>query len=135
MKKMVCEICGSQAIKKEHGCFVCKECGTEYSLEDAKKLLVSVDDPLDTKSQDNANTDVSGKEKLLYALNLWTLTLSKIPDVKFWFSKPCRVDTNEFWEVILEDFLINTQNYNLDHLKYVSCHIEQGSFTEIVSLS
>lgn len=32
MKKMVCEICNSQNIKKENGVFVCKECGTEYSL-------------------------------------------------------------------------------------------------------
>ena len=37
MKKMVCEICESQSIKKENGVFVCKECGTEYSLEEAKK--------------------------------------------------------------------------------------------------
>lgn len=39
MKKMVCEICGSQSIRKENGVFVCKECGAEYSLDDAKKLL------------------------------------------------------------------------------------------------
>lgn len=40
---MVCEICGSFSIRKENGVFVCQECGTEYSVEDAKKLLRDVD--------------------------------------------------------------------------------------------
>ena len=44
MKKIVCEICGSQKLKKENDVFVCQECGTEYSLEAAKKLLVDIDD-------------------------------------------------------------------------------------------
>ena len=42
MKKMVCEICESQKIKKENGVFICQECGTEYSVEEAKKLLKEV---------------------------------------------------------------------------------------------
>ena len=29
MKKMICEICESQKIKKENGVFVCQDCGTE----------------------------------------------------------------------------------------------------------
>ena len=44
MKKMKCEVCGSLSIKKENGVFVCSECGTEYSLEDAKKLLTEIGD-------------------------------------------------------------------------------------------
>ena len=50
---MVCEICESQSIKKENGVFVCLECGTEYSLDEAKKLLKEIDEELvknDSKS-------------------------------------------------------------------------------------
>lgn len=39
---MVCEICGSTTIRKEGGVFACLECGTEYSLEEARNLLQEV---------------------------------------------------------------------------------------------
>ena len=42
MKKMVCDICGSQSIKKESGTFICQDCVTEYSLEEARNLLKEV---------------------------------------------------------------------------------------------
>ena len=40
MKKMVCEMCGSNNIIKQDGLYVCQYCGTKYSLEEAKKLFV-----------------------------------------------------------------------------------------------
>lgn len=61
MKKMVCEICGSQSIKKENGVFVCQECGTEYSLEDAKGLLKDVD----TISQNESSVKTIDKNYLI----------------------------------------------------------------------
>ena len=42
MKKMVCEICGSNDIEKKDGVYVCNSCGTRYSTEEAKKLLVEI---------------------------------------------------------------------------------------------
>ena len=43
MKAIVCEMCGSQELMKQDGIYVCQNCGTKYSLDDAKKLLVEVD--------------------------------------------------------------------------------------------
>lgn len=40
MKAMVCEMCGSNDLIKEHGLFVCQNCGTKYSIEEARKLLI-----------------------------------------------------------------------------------------------
>ena len=54
MKRIVCEICGSQDLVKENGVFVCENCGTKYSLEDAKKMLVEVND---ITNQKNGNTN------------------------------------------------------------------------------
>lgn len=54
MKRIVCEICGSQDLVKENGVFVCENCGTKYSLEDAKKMLVEVND---ITNQKNVNTN------------------------------------------------------------------------------
>lgn len=43
MKQMVCEMCGGTDLQKEDGVFVCKSCGCKYSVEEAKKLMVEVD--------------------------------------------------------------------------------------------
>lgn len=72
MKKMVCEICGSQSFKKENGVFVCQECRTEYSTEDAKKLLTDIDGndaPKENKSEKKEEN--LEKVKLEYDLLCW----------------------------------------------------------------
>ena len=40
MKKMTCEMCGSTDLVKESGFFVCQSCGTKYSVEEAKKMMI-----------------------------------------------------------------------------------------------
>lgn len=42
MAAIVCELCGSNDVVKEGGFFVCQHCGTKYSLEEAKKMLGTV---------------------------------------------------------------------------------------------
>ena len=43
MKQITCEMCGSTELMKQDGFFVCQTCGCKYSVEDAKKLMVEVD--------------------------------------------------------------------------------------------
>lgn len=40
MKKITCEMCGSNDLIKQDGVFICQSCGTKYSVEEAKKLMV-----------------------------------------------------------------------------------------------
>ena len=40
MKAMVCEMCNSNDLLKQDGMFVCQSCGTKYSVEEAKNLMV-----------------------------------------------------------------------------------------------
>lgn len=40
MKALVCELCGSNNIIKQDGFFVCQNCGTKYSTEEAKKMMI-----------------------------------------------------------------------------------------------
>ncbi len=40
MKPLTCEMCGSTNLIKQDGVFVCQSCGTKYSLEEAKKMMV-----------------------------------------------------------------------------------------------
>lgn len=40
MKKIMCEMCGSTELVKQDGMYVCQACGTKYSVEEAKKLMI-----------------------------------------------------------------------------------------------
>jgi len=40
MKQLTCEMCGSTDLIKKDGVFVCQSCGTKYSIEEAKKMMV-----------------------------------------------------------------------------------------------
>lgn len=40
MKQLTCEMCGSTDLLKQDGVFICQSCGTKYSIEEAKKMMV-----------------------------------------------------------------------------------------------
>ncbi len=40
MKQLTCEMCGSNNLVKQDGMFVCQDCGSKYSVEEAKKMMV-----------------------------------------------------------------------------------------------
>lgn len=40
MKQLTCEMCGSNDLLKQEGVFVCQTCGTKYSVEEAKKMMI-----------------------------------------------------------------------------------------------
>jgi len=41
MKQLTCELCGGTDLIKQDGVFVCQNCGTKYSVEEAKKMMIS----------------------------------------------------------------------------------------------
>lgn len=56
MKQLTCEMCGSTELVKQEGNFVCQNCGTKYSVEEAKKMMGGNE----TQSGD-ANPEVQAK--------------------------------------------------------------------------
>ena len=40
MKALTCEMCGSTNLMKDEGVFICQSCGTKYSKEEAKKMMI-----------------------------------------------------------------------------------------------
>ncbi|MBQ7500443.1 MAG: TFIIB-type zinc finger domain-containing protein [Clostridia bacterium] len=42
MKAIVCEMCGSNDVVKQDGMYVCQSCGTKYSPDEAKKLMIDI---------------------------------------------------------------------------------------------
>ena len=47
MVRITCEMCGSNNLIKQDGEYVCQHCGTKYSIEEAKKLMVEVTGTVD----------------------------------------------------------------------------------------
>ena len=40
MKRLTCEMCGSTSLIKQDGVFVCQSCGCQYSVEEAKRMMI-----------------------------------------------------------------------------------------------
>lgn len=40
MKRLTCEMCGGTDLVKQDGVFICQTCGTKYSVEEAKKMMI-----------------------------------------------------------------------------------------------
>ena len=43
MKQLTCEMCGSTDLIKDGGVFVCQTCGCKYSIEEAKRMMIEID--------------------------------------------------------------------------------------------
>lgn len=56
MKQLTCEMCGGTDLVKQDGMFVCQTCGTKYSVEEAKKMMIegTVDVSSSTVKVDNS---------------------------------------------------------------------------------
>ena len=55
MKAIVCEMCGSNDFIKQEGVYVCQNCGTKYTAEEAKNLLVEVTGKVKIDTSDELN--------------------------------------------------------------------------------
>ena len=42
MKAIVCEMCGSHDLVKQDGLYVCQHCGTKYTVDEVKKLMIDL---------------------------------------------------------------------------------------------
>ena len=58
MKALTCEMCGSTNLIKQDGVYVCQSCGTKYSVEEAKKLMVDVPDDKISSVQINQSSEI-----------------------------------------------------------------------------
>ena len=65
MKKLTCEMCGGTDLVKQDGVYVCQWCGTKYSVEEAKKLVI--DGPVDV-SGSTVKVDTSAELENLYQI-------------------------------------------------------------------
>ena len=51
MNAIKCEMCSSTNLIKEDGYYVCQHCGTKYTVEEAKKLMIEGTVKIDTTDE------------------------------------------------------------------------------------
>jgi hypothetical protein len=64
MKALKCEMCGSNDVVKQDGLYVCQNCGTKYTVEEARKMMV--EGTVDVKG--TVKVDTSDELKNLYEI-------------------------------------------------------------------
>ena len=66
MKQLTCEMCGGTDLIKQDGVFVCQSCGTKYSVDEAKKMMIegTVDVSGSVVDVTGSTVNISTKERL-----------------------------------------------------------------------
>lgn len=67
MKAIVCEMCSSNDVVKQDGVYVCQSCGTKYTPDEARKLMIEVEGPVDV-SGSTVKLDKSTELNNLYSI-------------------------------------------------------------------
>ncbi|MCR4637084.1 MAG: TFIIB-type zinc finger domain-containing protein [Butyrivibrio sp.] len=101
MKAIVCEMCGSNDVVKVDGVYVCQACGTKYSVEEAKKLMVEVSG---TVSLDN-----SDKLENLYQLARRARDSNDISGAANYYEQIAMEDANS-WEAAFYSTFFKCKN-------------------------
>lgn len=120
MKSLVCEICGGNELVKQNDLYVCPYCGTKYTAEDAKKLIVE------------GKVDISGSaikidrtdelEKLYQAAH----NARKISDYKTairHYETISAKDPNS-WEAIFYLVILRTNDITNGEIYSAACNVE-----------
>ena len=55
MKRIRCETCGSNDMMKQDSVFMCQDCRCKYSLEEVKKMMVEIAEPVKVVGVDDAD--------------------------------------------------------------------------------
>ena len=90
MKTIVCEMCGNNNLVKQDGVFVCQYCGTQYSVEEAKKMMVEIE----------GNVDVTGS----------TIKVDNSAFVEKYLANARRAYEKEDWEEVEKYYNLVEQN-------------------------
>ena len=95
MKQLTCELCGSTNLVKQDGMFVCQECGTKYSLEEARKLLVDTDASVPAPAPAPAKPDNTGLIENYYSMAKNALDASNNAEAEGYCNKILELDQTQ----------------------------------------
>lgn len=91
MKQLTCEMCGSTDLVKQNGVFVCQVCGTKYSIEEAKKMMVE-----ETVIATTVKIDDSSKIENYYTMAENAYEASNHKEAESYCNKIIEIDANNY---------------------------------------
>ena len=140
MKSIKCEMCESNDVIKTDGYYVCQSCGTKYSVEEAKKLLVDNTES-EIKSSVNDRNEVTSKSKnkkklilaiiaILIILTVGiTITLVLLNNQQSSLIGSSNTETEEA-EVDIDGIINNIQAGNYREAKRLILDVSKEQFSE-----
>lgn len=114
MKQLTCEMCGSTDLVKQDGIFVCQSCGTKYSVEEAKKMMVEGVVEISGKVEINSSKSLANYIKLIED----EIAAKNFHVATGYISKALVIDPDNYqlWlqkaRVVGEEFTAKTQNFH-----------------------
>lgn len=93
MKQIKCELCGGSELIKQDGVYVCQHCGTKYSSDEAKKLMVDVTGPI--------KIDDSNKLQNLIELEKRYIDNKQYEEASDYCSKILELDPHN-WQILFD---------------------------------
>lgn len=116
MKHLTCEMCGSTDMLKQDGVFVCQTCGTKYSVEEAKKMMI------EGTVEVTGNVNVTGS----------TIKIDNAEFVDKYLQNARRAKQKEDWEETEKYYNMVEQNdpHNIEAIFYSSYGKAKQSLVE-----
>lgn len=99
VKRLTCEICGSNELRKQDGVFICQSCGCQYDAEEVKKLMV----------EGTVSVDKSGDAERFLDLARSAKTAGNNEKAEDYASQVLEIDTRNYEAWYIQGFAIGWQ--------------------------
>lgn len=109
MKQLTCEMCGGTDLIKQDGVFVCQSCGTKYSVEEAKKMMVEV--------AGSVKIDTTEKVQNLYVMARRAKDENDVESACKYYEMIIMENPND-WEALFYYNYYKAENTNLKNMSF-----------------
>lgn len=109
MKQLTCEMCGGTDLIKQDGVFVCQSCGTKYSVEEAKKMMVEI--------AGSVKIDITEKVQNLYVMARRAKDENDVESACKYYEMIIMENPND-WEALFYYNYYKAENTNLKNMSF-----------------
>ena len=121
MKALTCEMCGSTNIVKEDGLYVCQSCGTKYSVEEARKMMV--EGTVDVKG--TVKVDTTEELNNLYKIARRAKDSNNYGDAAKYYEMIILKEPND-WEASFYAPYFKTMDSDIDNISIAASNINNN---------